>query len=161
LVLALTFDRDDATLRGSVSSGLPSAVVSGRHAIVHPLGTPRSSSVLTGPLALDTAALANSAVPQGAGAMKLRRSVFRGTTSIFAVGVLADGQRFTFGSVLCDNSETPLRALLYRGQGSLQGHATITPVGANHELSGLLDWRKLDPDGFAANLEATGNSVTP
>lgn len=161
LVLALTFERDDATLRGSVSSGLPSAVVAGRHAVVHPPGTPRSSSVLTGPLALDSAGLANSSVPQGTGSMRLRRSVSRGTTSISAAGVQADGQRFTFGSVLCDNLETPLRALLYRGQGSLQGRATITPVGAHHTLSGLLNWRKVAPNGFAANLEATGTSAAP
>lgn len=161
LVLALNFERGDALLSGSVSCGSSRAMLAGRHAMVLPAKTPKASSLLTGAIKLDAESIADELVPQGIGSIRLSRTVSAGRTTISAAGTLADGQRFTCSSLLCDNAETHLRALLYRGKGSLQGRAEIQAVANHYELSGKLNWRKPVPLGFSANLEVNGTSAKP
>ena len=160
LVLSLTFDRVTRSITGTLHGGVPNSPVTGRHAVVHPAGTPRSSSNFA--LSLTTGAASDPDVPTGAGWMRVRRLVSGGTTTLTVAGRLADGSRLTFGGVLWDDGRTPWRGLLYRGRGSVQGLATLSSLSASvRQLEGTLSWMKLDPLGFDAAVSFSGSDAVP
>ena len=141
LALALTLDRNDATVSGTVSKGANSAAVHGRHFLADPSALVAAYNTRLSSTGND---LGDASKPQGAGWV---RATVSKTGAVAISGSLGDGEPISLGANVLDDLSVPIFRALYSGHGSIIGSPVFAdgaPLSA-HQLSGTLDWRKFAP----------------
>jgi uncharacterized repeat protein (TIGR03806 family) len=139
LTLVANLAAGGASLTGGLTLGGQTAALQGRHDLAA-ASAALLAATYNAILRPSPVAAGDPPKPPGAGRSRI---VISPTGAASVTGFLSDGNSFSFGTNLDNQSTLPLHAGVYGGLGSVRGLALVAPTATLREITSTLDWRKL------------------